>query len=154
MSSLLMILAYRGKVGGSSLWLTKGSKPIIMGWSAECRENTHGKGLFTLKSGKKIHLVKKNRTSYWNEHMRLHSHQGELKLNQDMHAISLSLFTCVCVCVLPPLLVSFCDWMPCWILEWMADKRSAAWTTSFWASLTELVWYVKQHTTTNKHIAP
>lgn len=46
----------------------------------------------------------------------------------------------VCLGGLPPFVVSFCDWMPCWILEWIGVKRSAAWATSFWASATELVW--------------
>lgn len=35
--------------------------------------------------------------------------------------------------------------MPCWRLEWMVGKRSAAWTTSFWASATELVWFCKMY---------
>lgn len=30
------------------------------------------------------------------------------------------------VSVLPPLVVSFWDWMPYWILEWMGGNRSAA----------------------------
>lgn len=48
---------------------------------------------------------------------------------------------CLCERVWPPFVVSFWDWMPCWTLEWMADRRSAAWATSFCASPTELVWY-------------
>lgn len=59
----------------------------------------------------------------------------------------------------PPFVVSFCDWMPCWILEWMVGKRSAAWATSFWASATELVWFYKmyrqkQKNTSHQHIKP
>lgn len=40
MSSRLIILAQRGNVGGRSLWLTRGSKPIMMGWSARFTRKT------------------------------------------------------------------------------------------------------------------
>jgi hypothetical protein len=53
-----LIFVYRGNVGGSNRWLTSGSNPIMLGWSAENRRNTQfifsDKGTFKLNPATRL----------------------------------------------------------------------------------------------------